>query len=155
MTELQEAVFGASVERVTVFANTQNISEVTEGGLGLVHLACQASGQETRHLSILLAQGAESCSLSYQGFSPLHLTAWNGDVERARVLVEALSPHQLDITGFGGVTALHLAVLKGHLPLVTLLATTGASLGNGDLVMFTPLHYAAWYGRDQIAQVGQ
>jgi ankyrin repeat protein len=50
------------------------------------------------------------------------------------------------------VTALHIAVLRGHLPVVALLATAGASLSPGDLVEFTPLHYAAWAGREQIAQ---
>ena len=30
----------------------------------------------------------------------------------------------------------------------------GASLSPGDLVEFTPLHYAAWFAREQIVQVG-
>ena len=36
--------------------------------------------------------------------------------------------------------------------MVTLLLTAGASIDSCDLVKFTPLHYAAWFGKDQILQ---
>ena len=36
--------------------------------------------------------------------------------------------------------------------MVTVLVEAGASLTAGDLVMFSPLHYAAWFGRDKIAE---
>ena len=46
-------------------------------------------------------------------------------MERARVLLESLDSGEMDRRGFGEVTALHMAVLRDHLPLVSLLATAG------------------------------
>ena len=36
--------------------------------------------------------------------------------------------------------------------MVSLLISSGASLTAGDLVSFSPLHYAVWFGHDQIVQ---
>ena len=36
--------------------------------------------------------------------------------------------------------------------MVSLLVSSGASLSLGDLVNFTGLHYAVWWGRDTIVQ---
>ena len=36
--------------------------------------------------------------------------------------------------------------------MVSLLTSAGASLTSCDLVQFTPAHWAAWWGRDQILQ---
>ena len=71
---------------------------------------------------------------------------------QAKVLLENLSQADVDLAGFGEVTALQVAVMRGHLPLVELLTEAGASLSAGDLVSFTALHYAAWWGRDQVAE---
>ena len=71
---------------------------------------------------------------------------------QAKVLLEHLSQSEVDLAGFGEVTALHVAVMRGHLSLVSVLVEAGASLSAGDLVRFSALHYAAWWGRAQIAE---
>ena len=68
------------------------------------------------------------------------------------MLLEILSPAEVDLRGWGEVTALQVAVMRGQLGVVTLLVEAGASLTAGDLVMFSALHYAAWWGRDQVAE---
>ena len=152
LSELQEACCRAEVERVAVFANTESVAEVTENGLTTVHLCCQSTGSETRHLRILIQKGALLTGVSNHGFTPLHLAAFNGDVDMTKIIIENIATTDLDTPAFGEVTALHLAVIRGHLPVVSLLATAGANISAGDLVLFTPLHYAAWFGREQIAQ---
>jgi hypothetical protein len=41
-------------------------------------------------------RGAGLSGTSRAGFTPLHLTAYTGDVERARVLLESLTPEEID-----------------------------------------------------------
>ena len=68
------------------------------------------------------------------------------------MLLEILSPAEVDLRGWGEVTALQVAVMRGQLGVVTLLVEAGASLTAGDLVMFSVLHYAAWWGREEVAE---
>ena len=127
------------MERVAVFATPEAVQEVTGAGLGAAHLCLLAPGSETCHLQLVATR------------RPLHLAAAAGDVARARVLVQLLGRDQLDTPGFGEMTALHVAVMRGSLELVSLLVAAGAAVTSRDLVHFTPLHYAAWCGRDQVA----
>lgn len=52
-----------------------------------------------------------------------------------------------------GRTPLHVAVLRGHVPLVRLLLQRGASAGAADGAGRTPLHEAAWHGHSQVAEL--
>lgn len=52
-----------------------------------------------------------------------------------------------------GRTSLHLAVLRGHAPLVRLLLQRGARVGAVDRTGRTPLHEAAWHGHSQVAEL--
>ena len=70
-----------------------------------------------------------------------------GDVEKAKVLVDGMTREEVDAKGFGDATALHVAVMRGHLAVVSLLAAAGADLSAADVVQYRPLHYAAWHGR--------
>lgn len=60
------------------------------------------------------------------GDTPLHLFAWRGDVESAKVLVEAGA--DVNATGDMGETPLHVALRKADLPLVRLLLAAGAKV---------------------------
>ena len=105
---------------------------------------------------------------------------WPGDVERARVLLESLDSGEIDRCTPSLHLLLGVLCVPGqalvrwppctwlwwevtcqwchcwlrqveeahHLP-----PAPGAFLCAGDLVVFSPLHYAAWFGREQIAQV--
>ena len=65
-----------------MFATPESVKEVTETGLSVVHLCCQAVEQETRHLRIVGQRGASLTERSNNEFYPLHLAAFNGDVEK-------------------------------------------------------------------------
>lgn len=52
-----------------------------------------------------------------------------------------------------GRTPLHLAVLRGHVPLVRFLLQRGAPVGAADRAGRTPLHEAAWQGHSQVAEL--
>ena len=52
-------------------------------------------------------------------------------------LMENMSPEDINHPGFGGCTAIHVAVLMGHLPVVSILASKGASL------IVSIIHYPA------------
>lgn len=52
-----------------------------------------------------------------------------------------------------GRTPLHLAVLRGHVPLVRLLLQRGAAVGAADRAGRTPLHEAAWHGHSRVAEL--
>lgn len=52
-----------------------------------------------------------------------------------------------------GQTPLHLAVMRGHAPLVRLLLQRGALAGAVDHTGRTPLHEAAWHGHSNLAEL--
>lgn len=52
-----------------------------------------------------------------------------------------------------GRTPLHLAVMRGHAPLVRLLLQRGALAGAADHTGRTPLHEAAWHGHSNVAEL--
>ena len=70
------------VERVAVFATAEAVQEVTENGLTVAHLCCQALEQETTHLRVVAQKGASFRERSSNEFCPLHLAAFTGDVEK-------------------------------------------------------------------------
>ena len=82
LTDLQESCCRAEVERVAVFATAESVKEVTANGLSVVHLCCQSVDQETRHLRIVAQRGASLTERTNNEFYPLHLAAFNGDVEK-------------------------------------------------------------------------
>jgi uncharacterized protein len=65
------------------------------------------------------------------GTTPLHITAIWGDVEAARILLDAGA--EMDVPAEEDCTALHEAINHGHLEMVKLLVSRGADLNrNGS-----------------------
>ena len=48
---------------------------------------------------------------SGNGFFPLHLAAFKGDVDLVSLLIDNMSLEDINHPGFGGCTAVHVAVL--------------------------------------------
>ena len=58
--------------------------------------------------------------------TPLHVVAVWGDVEAARILLDAGA--EIDVSGEDDFTALHEAIEQGHVEMVRLLVARGADL---------------------------
>jgi uncharacterized protein len=64
-------------------------------------------------------------SRGYDGDSPLHVLCWRGDVEGARVVLQAGAT--VDPIGEMGQNPLHVAVMRGDVALTKLLVDAGAN----------------------------
>ncbi|KAI9226402.1 MAG: ankyrin repeat-containing domain protein [Piptocephalis tieghemiana] len=84
------------------------------------------------------------------GQTALHMAAANGHLDVAKVLVNHLTPEQLDIQNEGGNTALHWAALNGHLDLVKLLVSTHADPTIKNTGGRTAMYEAQQRGHDDI-----
>jgi hypothetical protein len=74
--------------------------------------------------------------------------AWKGDLPAVKAIL-ARSPELLESENANGATPLHLASIQGHDDLVAYLLTHGASLTAKDRLGYTPLHWAAYKGRNR------
>jgi uncharacterized protein len=87
------------------------------------------------------------------GWTPLHIAAWEGQEETARVLLNAGA----DVNGEKGESSPLIWVVfteQPNLKLVKLLIDHGADVNwHGGLEKETPLHYAAKYGNIELAKL--
>ncbi|KAK8387336.1 hypothetical protein O3P69_018129 [Scylla paramamosain] len=101
-------------------------------------------------IRLLLKKGADPAIISKNGFSPLHIVSYKGDVEIVRLFLENCS--HLDHTGAGSLTALHLSCLSGQLEVTQALAQRGANIEARDAVSYSPLHIACLYGNETVVE---
>ncbi|XP_068228966.1 serine/threonine-protein kinase TNNI3K-like isoform X1 [Palaemon carinicauda] len=99
---------------------------------------------------LLLRKGADPSIISKQGFSPLHLASYKGDVDLVRLFLDKCN--HLDHTGAGSLTALHISCLAGHLEVTQALAQRGANIEARDAVSFSPLHIACLFGNESVVE---
>jgi len=95
-----------------------------DNGYRVLHAACEMG--LTREVSQLLSLGADPMSRTTTwGVTPLHVAAWNGQLEVARILLDEadvdINDHQ-----FEGVSPLGFAISKGDYALASLLLSRGA-----------------------------
>lgn len=84
-----------------------------------------------------------------QGYTPLILAAYNGQLE----MVKALIKNGADLDqSFTQGTAIHGAAFKGHLEVVKLLVKSGAKLDVPDKNQTTPLMYATLFKHTEVAK---
>src|SRR5688500_2961042 len=73
----------------------------------------------------LLRQGADPSAAQGDGLTALHVAAETGQLEIARLLLDAKAPVEAR-SRIGGYTPLHLAALRGHAAVVSALLAAGA-----------------------------
>ncbi|KAH3794040.1 serine/threonine-protein kinase TNNI3K-like [Dreissena polymorpha] len=149
-SELQLACSGCDTGHVISLLTEENIHEVTDTGLTLLHVACISGG--SKHLvEVLLQKGIKPGILSKNQFSALHLATYKGDIDCVQALLE--SSVDVNQTGHSGLTSLHIAAMCGHREIASCLLQNGANVNVEDAVKFTPLHITCNFGHDKVAEV--
>jgi uncharacterized protein len=90
----------------------------------------------------LLSDPAAVHSFAYDGWTPLHLAAFFGQVEAARVLLEAGADVNAVSNNSLTNTPLHAATAGKHTNVALLLLDRGADTGSLDAGNYTPLQIA-------------
>ncbi|XP_072015376.1 serine/threonine-protein kinase TNNI3K-like [Amphiura filiformis] len=149
LNELQLACSLAKVDQAFTLVSGCNVNQGTDCGLTLLHLCCITPGCQSV-ARLLITLGARVTNISRNGFTPLHLASYQGNIE---VLDELLS-NKADVSqiGYGAVTALHLASLAGHVEVIERLLQHGADIHAQDAVRFTPLHLACYFGHEKVVK---
>ena len=139
-----------------ILQNYLDINKHVKSGETLLHeiVKLEMDNEESR-LSVvrdLLDFGADVSRKNRFGMTPLLLAV---DLERPANLVSLLLTPQSNIetSGPGGLTALHLAARKSSLETVKLLLNAGASSVIVDAMGKTALHEAASAGQAEIAKL--
>ncbi len=97
-------------------------------------------------VNALLASGASPMVKDADGMTPLHYTAFRGDVAVGEVLLARGAG--VDAADSIGMTPLHAAAFDGRDKFAALLISKGAAVNARDKAGMTPLHYAAANGRE-------
>ncbi|KAK8392492.1 hypothetical protein O3P69_014690 [Scylla paramamosain] len=102
-----------------------------------------------RMIEELLFYGANPLAKDQQGATALHHAAFCGHVTCVDVLISCTPT---TITDNSGRTPVHAACLRGHLPVIKLLAESGWKLDVVDEEGNTALHLSAWYGSLEVVK---
>jgi ankyrin repeat protein len=100
-----------------------------------------------------LAEGWEIEDRSNDGYAPLHLAAYFGQLEVARLLLERGADRNAVAANDSRVTPLHSAVSARHRDVAGLLLALGASANAVQKGGWTPLHTAAHNGDEAIVDL--
>ena len=150
MTPLFWAAYAGETDAVTEILShgkLVNLKLNSRFGETALHAACY-SGKDAI-VTALLEAGAKHSVTQRDGLTPLHISAYIGDVPSILALLD-LPDGGEDMLGsvdMDGMTPLHHAVLSGKSEVVALLADRHDSLGEPIFVRdgsgMTPLHWAA------------
>lgn len=94
-------------------------------------------------LPALIAERGNANVFAPDGWTPLHLTAFFGHVDAARLLIEAGADVHAVSKNPTANTPLHAASTRGHLDVIELLLANGADVNRQGGGGYTPLHLAA------------
>jgi ankyrin repeat protein len=118
------------------------------------------AGATDKAVAMLKVEPALVKRRNSDGFTPLHVASHEGQTEIVRALLaagadaKAIDDQQPDgkpRNYFQGWTALHLAALIGQTAVARLLLESGADINAAaKRGRHTPLHYAAWNGKEEL-----
>lgn len=105
----------------------------------------------TEHLSFdrIIQVDAIVNAMDGQGMTPLHLAAYGGHTDTAKLLLAKNA--NIEASDAKGLTALHCAAMGGHKKVVAMLLESGANVKAVTVERLTPLHAAAKVGSETMA----
>jgi uncharacterized protein len=143
MKELFEAVRAGDLSRV---------ASLVEADPSLAIFAAAILGDTGKLEEALAANRSLISALSSDGWTPLHLAAFFGKDDAARLLLNQGAPVDARSTNAMQNTPLHAAAAGGHAAIVKLLIERGASVNARQHGGWTPLHAAAQNGDVEMAR---
>lgn len=150
-------------ENKSTIANTlirrgADVNALTAANETTLHKAAFSGNQEL--IALILGAGVDPCLADKDGNTPLHLLARSGDPENGEFFLEKLSKHPkaaetLNMINTFGLSALHEAVIYGHLEFVQLLLAQPGIQANlqATITGATPLHEAVSRDTAKVAQL--
>jgi uncharacterized protein len=144
---------GLSVLMIARYAHRLDLIEVLLNAHPVLNLFEAAAVGRLEEIRDIIAREPFTVSeWSVDGFSPLHLAAYFGQYEAARLLLEGGALVSVVSRNSLGVTPLHSAVAGRHRELVELLLSCGAPVNARQSGGWTALHSAAQHGdKDTVA----
>ncbi|CAH1787041.1 unnamed protein product [Owenia fusiformis] len=148
-TDFQQACSRSDVLKVVELASSDNVNDKDHAGLTPLHLCCITGGSKD-HVRCLLQKGGDANTLSRNGFSPLHIACYKGDVELICALLDGGG--NVQHFGYHEVAGLHIASMCGHEEGVELLISRQSDVNSQDVVKFSPLHIACYFGHEKVVE---
>ena len=143
-----QALYGRTEVVKALIQNKANPNSLNESSESPIFWALE---QEHNQTAEIMAENGANIHLQNSGqISLLHIAADMGNAQA----VEWLLARQIDVSAKEKRfqrTGLHIAALKGSLPIVKALIKSGISLDNADNLGNTPLTYAAAFNHTQVA----
>jgi uncharacterized protein len=128
------------------YRHPQVASLLADGRSDLTIFEAAAVGDLERVRALLAAEPALAGAFAADGYQPLGLAAYFGQLEVARLLVENGAPVKTASRNEDKVMPLHSAVAAGQLEIARLLLEHGADPNAVQADEFVPLHEAAQNG---------
>ena len=161
-TALMTASNSGNAEAVKVLLSHGAKVNAKEPNLGQTALMWAAAEKHPEVVKMLIEHGADIHARSKGGFTPLLFAAQAGDLDSARILIDAgedvneTAPSHGQLAAWGrpdGMSPLVLAAAMGHEALGIFLLEKGANANATDLNGITPLHYAVRKGLSILGDV--
>ena len=144
MKELFEAIHADDLARVEA---------LVAADASLAIFAAAILGDTARIEQILAANRSLAGALSSDGWTPLHLAAFYGKDDAARLLLNKGAPVSARSTNQMANTPLHAAAAGRHASVVKLLLDNGAQPNAQQHGGWAPLHAAAQHGDIETARI--
>ncbi len=148
-TVLQYALENGQLEAALVVVEAGALVDAVNPESGKSMLANAVQRVETPVVEFLLRHGARSDLPDNDGWSPLHIAAYDDRVDYVRSMLDAGA--DIELPGPNG-RLLELAARFGTLEMVNLLLARGAQPNTLDEEGWAPLHYAAHDGNVELVK---
>ncbi|WP_264686539.1 ankyrin repeat domain-containing protein [Wolbachia endosymbiont (group B) of Rhopobota naevana] len=100
----------------------------------------------------LISRNANVNTRDKYSWTPLHWAAYKGHLEVAEFLVKKAADINAADKGPYGKKSIHVAAENNSKDIIEFFLSKGVSINDTDKQGYTPLHYAAWRGRLEVAK---